>query len=473
MFVFDTNTMKAAACYQGDQQSCQDIGAAPSSSGGGSQFNIASYNVRHSSGYTPIPWQKRATITTDNIKANSMDIVGTQEMDQVQYNAFRKDLAGAGYDTYPKTYNSSKGSRNTIFYDSKFSFVAGETFVVPYYKDSDSSYPNHLSGEGASPAVELRDNSTGQTFWVVNTHLVAYYRNEAGGGGAIKREQGAKIVLAEVKKLSADGSTVFVTGDINSATIIRAGNRDTDIHGDRSRIPYCFLTKDGTLANTVDILKGRTGPCPDKSKSDIKIDQVYATPANVTVQSAKLLAGSMSQTGTDHAGPFVAAVTIGGAPTDASGASSTDAASATGWKWPIAQSDYTGLSECWNASYSGGHHAGQDIRAASGTNVYAAHDGTVTSYYYNSAGGNTLLVSAGNGLWYNYQHLKSSKVKKGDKVTAGQLVAISDNTGGNTTGPHLHFGIAVAPTTGSYANNSQTRDPLSYLPKDRKENGCN
>lgn len=316
MWVFDTNTMKAAACYQGDEQSCQDIGAAASASGGGSQFNIATYNILHSvdspGGNGASDWKKRAIATTDNIKANSMDIVGTQEMQENQFNEFRKDLSG--YETYPKTFK--KGSNNTIFWDtSKFSFVAGDTFVVPYYDDSDSSYPDHLTGQGTSPEVELRDNTTGQTFWVLNTHLPAYFRAPSDGGGAIKREQGSKILLAEAKKLSADGSPVFITGDLNSATKIRAGNRDTDIHGDRSRIPYCVLTKDGTLMNTVDIMKNRTGACPSTG-SDIKIDQVYATPTNVTVSSAKLLAGSMAQTGTDHAGPVMAAVTIGGGAED-------------------------------------------------------------------------------------------------------------------------------------------------------------
>lgn len=146
----------------------------------------------------------------------------------------------------------------------------------------------------------------------------------------------------------------------------------------------------------------------------------------------------------------------------------------TGWVWPISNGSYRGLSECWNHPYQGGHHAGQDIVASSGTSVYAAHSGTVVYYSTRTNdGGNTLLVNAGGGLWYSYEHLSSSYVQGGASVQAGQLVARSGNTGTNTTGAHLHFGIAVSQTTGSYADNSATRDPLHYLPHDRSEGSCN
>jgi murein DD-endopeptidase MepM/ murein hydrolase activator NlpD len=63
-------------------------------------------------------------------------------------------------------------------------------------------------------------------------------------------------------------------------------------------------------------------------------------------------------------------------------------------------------------------------------------------------------------------------VGAGDQVKAGDLVAITDNTGSNTSGAHLHFGIAVYAGTGSYSDNSQTRNPLNYLPQDRNTIGC-
>jgi len=43
-----------------------------------------------------------------------------------------------------------------------------------------------------------------------------------------------------------------------------------------------------------------------------------------------------------------------------------------------------------------------------------------------------------------YAHLKSFNIKQGDQVLRGQTIALSDNTG-NSTGPHLHFGVRVNP----------------------------
>ncbi|HUS25873.1 MAG TPA: M23 family metallopeptidase [Nevskiaceae bacterium] len=167
------------------------------------------------------------------------------------------------------------------------------------------------------------------------------------------------------------------------------------------------------------------------------------------------------------------ALTNGGTSTGSTPAETPDA---TGWAWPINKNDYKGISQCWNAARSGGHHAGIDI-PVSNKPVYAANSGTVAVTGYDGAAGNYMIIrhpgaGGGSDLWSTYEHLSSMRVKKGDSVTAGQQIGVSGNTG-NSTGPHLHFGVAVRETLGSYSDNSQTRNPLSYLPKDgRDTSGC-
>ena len=46
-----------------------------------------------------------------------------------------------------------------------------------------------------------------------------------------------------------------------------------------------------------------------------------------------------------------------------------------------------------------------------------------------------------NKLTSIYKHNESIKVKKGDFVMSGEVIALSGNTGELTTGPHLHFEI--------------------------------
>jgi murein DD-endopeptidase MepM/ murein hydrolase activator NlpD len=48
-----------------------------------------------------------------------------------------------------------------------------------------------------------------------------------------------------------------------------------------------------------------------------------------------------------------------------------------------------------------------------------------------------------NGLFSSYNHLEKALVKVGDKVTGGQVVALSDSTG-KSSGDHLHFAVFTA-----------------------------
>ena len=83
-------------------------------------------------------------------------------------------------------------------------------------------------------------------------------------------------------------------------------------------------------------------------------------------------------------------------------------------------------------------HNGVDLAVPENSSVFAPMDGVVTKIYSNSKGGNQLIVQHPDGSRSGYAHLNGYKVKVGDQVTRGQVIALSGNTG-NSSGPHLHF----------------------------------
>lgn len=99
-------------------------------------------------------------------------------------------------------------------------------------------------------------------------------------------------------------------------------------------------------------------------------------------------------------------------------------------------------------------HAGLDIDAAHGTNVYAAQSGTVIVAGWNSGGyGNYVVIDHGGGLSTLYAHCSSLNVSTGQSVSKGQVIAKCGSTG-LSTGPHVHFEVL--------RNGSHT-DPMAYL----------
>jgi murein DD-endopeptidase MepM/ murein hydrolase activator NlpD len=85
-------------------------------------------------------------------------------------------------------------------------------------------------------------------------------------------------------------------------------------------------------------------------------------------------------------------------------------------------------------------HKGLDFRANIGTPVHATNAGTVILARLLYFEGNCVMLDHGQGLVTVYMHLSEFKVKEGDKVAAGQLIALSGGTG-RSTGPHLHFAV--------------------------------
>lgn len=90
-------------------------------------------------------------------------------------------------------------------------------------------------------------------------------------------------------------------------------------------------------------------------------------------------------------------------------------------------------------------HHGVDLSARRGTALLAPADGMVvesTDVYQGQAKfGKVIVIDHGDGLRSMYAHLDQRAVPPGTRVTAGQAIGKTGNTG-QTTGPHLHFEVA-------------------------------
>ncbi len=93
-------------------------------------------------------------------------------------------------------------------------------------------------------------------------------------------------------------------------------------------------------------------------------------------------------------------------------------------------------------------HTGIDIAVPTGTAVFAAESGIVTTSGWDNSYGRYIIINHGS-FDTLYAHNSQLQVNVGDKVSRGQQIALSGNTG-NSTGPHLHFGVIDA--SGEYVN---------------------
>jgi len=102
-------------------------------------------------------------------------------------------------------------------------------------------------------------------------------------------------------------------------------------------------------------------------------------------------------------------------------------------------SDVFGTARVFNNEVQG-RHLGLDFAAAAGTPVHAINRGTVVLARPLYFEGGFVVIDHGQGLMSLYLHLSEFKVKEGDQVDTGQLIALSGGSG-RATGPHLHLAI--------------------------------
>ncbi len=98
-------------------------------------------------------------------------------------------------------------------------------------------------------------------------------------------------------------------------------------------------------------------------------------------------------------------------------------------------------------------HEGTDFGARKGTPVVATADGLVKFAGWKPGFGYTVTIDHGGGYSTTYSHNSKNKVKRGNRVRRGDVVALLGSTG-LSTGPHLHYEVRV---------DGVPKDPQQYI----------
>ena len=98
-------------------------------------------------------------------------------------------------------------------------------------------------------------------------------------------------------------------------------------------------------------------------------------------------------------------------------------------------------------------HSGLDYSLPEGRPVMATADGVVRFAGRKYSFGNLVEIDHGNGLVTRYAHNSQIKVKRGDHVKRGDVIALVGRTG-RSTAPHLHYEVL---------ENGTAVDPMKYV----------
>lgn len=102
-------------------------------------------------------------------------------------------------------------------------------------------------------------------------------------------------------------------------------------------------------------------------------------------------------------------------------------------------------------------HRGIDVANHTGTPIIAAADGRVTRVGRNGGMGKTVVIDHGYGFVTRYAHLSDYKVKRGQRVSRGEVIGLMGSTG-YSTGPHLHYEVL---------RNGKSLNPMNHILNDK------
>jgi murein DD-endopeptidase MepM/ murein hydrolase activator NlpD len=356
-----------------------------------------------------------------------------QEARPNQQRTFKK-LAGSTYDIYPAETNAGGTDGFTpnpiVWNKNSFSLVpgSGQLRAISY----DGKQLRHLA------IVKLQDKTTGQQFWVMNTHDPADVRD---GDTAQQRVNNANLYVKVFNELSAEGVPVYLTGDFNNRYSLGGGNGP--LGGLRENLTYCILTSNGKVWDAWDAAQSKSGPCPSTNAGPANnaVDHIFVTKDDrSTVSNFSVSPMGLQRNGSDSHDTIFVDIAI---------AAQDTTTESGGFAWPVNKSFYNGNRTDWleghgtgSGSWTNGINGiATDISSPpDGTSVYAMFGGTVTRGNLGSSSephGLIIETAIQNGtLRTAYAH--GPRTSQATTYNTGDEIMKIGNLG-NSSGGHLHI----------------------------------
>lgn len=187
--------------------------AQPSSSSGSSvgptELHVMTFNLRYASNKPPNAWPERRPVMKRLLLRERPDVIGTQEGLYLQLRDIESDLP-AYYDSIGEGRRGGRrGEAMQVFYDSR---RLNPLEFSHYWLSDTPDVVGSKTWAGCCPRmvtwIRFLDGTTGQQFYVVNTHLEAF--------SAETRAKSADLILERMQRLNP-ALPVLMTGDFNEA----------------------------------------------------------------------------------------------------------------------------------------------------------------------------------------------------------------------------------------------------------------
>ena len=377
--------------------------------GSATSLSVMTFNMRYDNPEDgQNNWRFRRERIAGVIKAQEVDVLGTQELLSNQFNDLSGLLTGYQGVGVGRLDGAESGEYCAVFFrKDRFTLLDSGTFWLSETPEVVGSLGWDGACERIATWVVLRDRD-GRELFFIDTHLDHV--------GQVARDEGVSLLMKRIETLSG-GRPVILTGDFNS---------------EPGSSVVAHVQKDGVLRdakaiaaqeNQIKSIEAEIKRKEEEARKKAEEEKKEAAAANKAAQTYKTVSlGDISFTWPCPASGRITSG-FGGRKSPTKGASS--------------------------------NHQGIDISAPTGTSIVAAAAGEVVIATYSSSAGNYVMISHGGGVYTVYMHASSLLVSQGQSVKKGQTIAKVGSTG-YSTGSHLHFGVRV---NGSYVNPTKYVSP--------------